>query len=406
MFIERRTLLPTARLKRFCDEHPVMKVCLLSKMFPPVVGGSAMYAYEIANALAARGHDVDVYTQSKPGEEMTRPIQEGVTVYRLTRARRYLVTFETLYYSLRARLGVDFDAYDVIHGTLMPASTIVLADRLTFETPVVLTSHSFALSEVFAHSAEKPADYLLKYVFHPMNVVMDNVSARGADRIIAISEQMREQLVDRYRLDGSKITRVSHGVDTERYRPRDERHEAVSPDAFTLLFVGRLVSRKRAGLAIEALAATGSDDVELLIAGTGRLEGDLQRLAQERGVADQVTLLGYVPDEALPLLYASVDATLFTSNYEGFGLVFMESLASGTPVIGTPVGGIPDIVEDGTTGYVCPHDASAIAERIVTLSADPEKLDAMSSAARDAVDDRDWFDVAARVEGVYETVLE
>ena len=383
-----------------------MRVCLLSKMFPPVVGGSAMYAYEIANALGARGHDVSVYTQSVPDRESSHAVHENVSVHCLTKARRYLVTFETLYYSARARLDVDFGEYDVIHGTLMPASTIALADRLGIDTPVVLTSHSFALSEVFAHSAEKPADYLLKYAFHPMNVVMDNVAARGADRIIAISEQMREQLLERYRLDASKITRISHGVDTERYRPRDERHGAVSPEAFTLLFVGRLVSRKRAGLAIEALAAADTDDVELLIAGTGRLDADLKRLARERGVADQVRFLGYVPDEELPLLYASVDATLFTSNYEGFGLVFMESLASGTPVIGTPVGGIPDIVEDGVTGYVCPHDAAAIGDRIAALSADPEKLGAMSGAARDAVADRDWVDVAARVEDVYESVLE
>ncbi|WP_256488773.1 glycosyltransferase family 4 protein [Halohasta salina] len=374
-------------------------------MFPPVVGGSAMYAYEIANALGARGHDVDIYTQSKPGEELTRSVHENVSVYTLTTARRYLVTFETLYYSLRARLGVNFDDYDVIHGTLMPASTIALTDRFTVDTPVVLTSHSFALSEVFAHSAEKPADYLLKYAFHPMNVVMDNICARGADRIIAISEEMREQLINRYYLDESKITRISHGVDTNRYRPHEKRHEAVSADALTLLFVGRLVSRKRADLAIEALAAADRSDIELLVAGTGRLEADLKKLAREHGVSDQVTFLGYVSEEDLPLLYSSVDATLFTSDYEGFGLVFMESLASGTPVIGTPVGGIPDVIEDGANGYVCPHDSSALAGRILELADDPKRLAAMSTAAKNAVRTRNWEDVAKRVEAVYEDVI-
>lgn len=382
-----------------------MKVCLLSKMYPPVVGGSGMYAYEIANALAENDHDVDVYTQSTE-DDRTLDVHENVSVYPLAKARRYLVTFETLNFSLRARLAVDFDEYDVIHGTLMPASTIALSDRLGIDTPVVLTSHSFALSEVFAHSPEKPADYLLKYAFHPMNVVMDNIAARSADRIIAISDEMRGQLVEQYSLDERNVTRISHGVDIERYRPREEVHPAVSDDKLTLLFVGRLISRKGADLAVEAVAATERDDVELLVAGTGRLESDLKDLARERGIDDRVQFLGYVPDEDLPLLYSSADATLFTSNYEGFGLVFLESLASGTPVIGTAAGGVPDIVEDGTTGFICSEKPAAMAERIGQLADEPENLTSMSRAARREVDGRSWEDVARRVETVYESVVD
>lgn len=382
-----------------------MKICLLSKMYPPIVGGSGRYAYEITEALAEAGHNVDVFTQSA-GDDRTLGCHENISVHALTRARRHLVTFETLYFSVRARFAVNFDEYDVIHGTLMPASTIALSDRLGIDTPVVLTSHSFALSEVFAHTPEKPADYLLKYAFHPMNVVMDNVAARSADRIIAISEEMREQLAGTYGVDESKLTRISHGVDTDRYRPREDVHPAVSEDRLTLLFVGRLISRKGADLAIEALAAVDRDDIELLVAGTGRLADDLDQLAKERGVDNNVAFLEYVPDEELPLLYASADATLFTSNYEGFGLVLLESLASGTPVIGTPAGGVPDIVENGTNGYVCEASPVAMSERIAALAGSPAELAAMSRAARAEVDGRDWTDVAARVEAVYRSVTQ
>jgi phosphatidylinositol alpha-1,6-mannosyltransferase len=239
-----------------------------------------------------------------------------------------------------------------------------------------------------------------------MNVVMDSVAARQADHIIAISEEMRAQLADKYGVGEERVTRVSHGVDTERYRPREDVHSAVSEDRLTLLFVGRLISRKGADLAIEAVAATDRDDVELLVAGSGRLGDDLKRLARECGVTDQVTFLGYVPDEELPLLYSSADVTLFTSNYEGFGLVFLESLASGTPVIGTPVGGIPDVVEDGSSGYICEADPDTIARRIEELAAHPETLAAMSRAARDEVNGRDWKDVAARVEKVYQNIIQ
>lgn len=383
-----------------------MKICLLSKMFPPVVGGSGMYAYEIANALGERGHVVDVYTQSKNDSESLFEVHENVSVYTITRARRYLVTFETLYYSIRARFGVDLDEYDVIHGTLIPASTIVLTDRFTFDTPIVLTSHSFALKEVFAHSAEKPADYLLKYVFHPINVIMDNVAARSADEIIAISEEMKEQLIERYRIGREMVTTISHGVDIDRYRPHNERHSAVSEDRLTLLFVGRLITRKGVDLAIQSIATTDNPNVELLIAGSGRLENQLKRLARELEVVDRVRFLGYVPDEELPVLYSSADLTLFTSVYEGFGLVLLESLASGTPVIGPSVGGIPDTLEDGTTGYIVNRDPTSIAAKVDFLAENPQKLYEMSDAARTAATDRSWNRVVEDVEEVYRDVVE
>jgi glycosyltransferase involved in cell wall biosynthesis len=382
-----------------------MRICLLSKMYPPVSGGSAMYAYEIANALGKRGHDVDVYTQSKSDDKSSLSVHDNVSVYSLTKARRYLVTFETIYYSIRARSQVDLDDYDIIHGTLMPASTITLSDRLTFDTPIVLTSHSFALSEVFAHSPEKPADYLLKYAFHPMNVVMDNIAARPADAVIAISSEMNDQLVTQYGLPSQKVTTVSHGVDTDRYRPHDGTHPAVSGDCLSLLFVGRLISRKGADLAIEALAEADSTDIELLIAGTGRLGSKLEQLAADLGVSDRVNFLGYVPDEDLPLLYSSADVTLFTSNYEGFGLVLLESLASGTPVIGSAVGGIPDLIEDGVSGYIVPRDPLSFADRIETLHTDREQLATLSETARDIAGQQTWDHVASDVEEVYERVL-
>lgn len=382
-----------------------MKIGFLSKMFPPTKGGSATYAYEMATALGRRGHDVDVFTQLPRISDQPTDTPRPVSVHSVAKPRRHLVTFETLYYSAKSRLEVDLDAYDVIHGTLMPASTIALSDGLTFKTPIVLTCNSFSLSEVFAHSAVRPADYLLKYAFHPMNVVMDNLAARSADHVIAISTEMAAQLTARYRLPERKVSTVLHGVDTETFHPDGERHPAVSADRFTLLFVGRLVTRKGADLAIEAVQASGHDEIELLIAGEGRLERNLKRLASDRGVADRVRFLGYVPDEDLPSLYSSADVLLFTSNYEGFGLVVLESMASGTPVIAPPVGGVPDVIENGLSGYIVERNASAVADRIDQLVSDRRQLSQMSVAARNAAEERDWSRVAEEVETIYENVL-
>jgi len=382
-----------------------MRICLLSKMFPPGVGGSEMYAYELANALGALGHEVDVVTQSVPDEDMHVALHDNVSVRRITKARKYLVTFETLYYSLRARLDVDLDAYDVIQGTLMPASTIALSDTLTFETPIVVTSHGTSLGETRSHTTEIPSDYLLRYFFHPTNVVFDSVAGRAADHVIAISQGTRDQLVDAYRFDPAKITLVPHGVDTSRFYPRSEGHPAVSPDRLSLLFVGRLASRKGVSRAIRCMARLPDDGpFELLIAGTGRHEDRLKALAADLGVRDRIEFLGFVPDEDLPALYTAADVFLFPSRYEGFGLVFLEAMACGTPVVGTPVGGIPDVVEDGETGFVV-DDVAAMANRVEVLGDDPELLERLSTNALAAVEGMEWTSVARRVEAVYERVV-
>ncbi|WP_137285798.1 glycosyltransferase family 4 protein [Halorussus salinisoli] len=377
-----------------------MKIAFLSKMFPPRGGGSAIYVFELANALGQRGHQVDVYTQSST-TDVPRDVHDNVTVFDIVSEHRELVTLETLYYNLVARREVDTSEYDVLHGTLMPASTVAFSRT---DVPVVVTSHSFAPSEVMAHSAEQPADFLLKYVFHPMNAVMDTVAARMADHVIAISTEMQDQLIERYRLSPEQVTLIHHGVDTDRFCPRTESHPAVSEENLTLLFVGRLITRKGADLALRSVGEMEYDNVELLIAGAGRREPRLRQLAAELGVSDRVRFLGFVPDADLPLLYASADVLLFTSNYEGFGLVFLEAMASGTPVVGPPVGGIPDVVRDGESGYIVPRRATAIAETVTRLIKQPRQLHYLSHGAYREAKQRDWISVARRVEHVYDSV--
>lgn len=383
-----------------------MKICLMSKMFPPGVGGSEMYAYELANALGELGHDVDIYTQAVSNDDQSVSLDDNVTVETVCNARNYLVTFETLYYSLKTRHSTDFDQYDVIHGTLMPASTIALAPRLGIDTPIVVTSHGTSIGETLSHTPKIPSDYLLRYFFHPMNVVMDSVAGRAADHVIAISSNTREQLANTYRFDAERLSLIPHGVDTGRFYPRDDVHPAVSPEKTSLLFVGRLASRKGVSRAIEAVASLRDEDVELLVAGTGRHEERLQRLAEEQGVAGKVQFLGFVPDDELPVLYSAADVFVFPSRYEGFGLVFLEAMACGTPVVGTPVGGVPDVVEDGVTGFVVDHDAASLAVKLQYCHENPAHLEEMSENASEKTRTMDWSHVAEQVEDVYERVSE
>ena len=385
-----------------------LRVCFITKMYPPRTGGGATYAYELANALGELGHQVDVYTQAVPGEAHTHATHPNVTVTRITKARP-LVVFSTLYFSIACRLRIDFDEYDVIHGTLMPASTVALGPWFlrSIDAPLVLTSHGTSFDEARSVHPQSPADYLFRYVFHPINVVMDAVSGRFADHIIAVSEHTREQLRDRYRFEESRLTTIPPGIDSDRFRPVADRHPEVDPTHESILVLSRLDPRKGIDHAVRAFARLDRPNAELLIAGTGRLEPVLRELADDLGVGDRVRFLGFVPDEELPSLYSSVDLFVLPSEYEGFGIVFVEAMACGTPVIGTDVGGIPTAVDDGATGYLVSRgDVQGLADRMAELLADEETYRAMETGARDWAVEHDWTAIAEEVSRVYATARE
>jgi phosphatidylinositol alpha-1,6-mannosyltransferase len=386
-----------------------LKICLITKMYPPRTGGGATYAYELANALGERGHDVDVYTQAVPEAEEPPQTHPNVSVTRITKARP-LVVFSTLYFSVACRLRIDFERYDVIHGTLMPASTIALDPLFlrSLDAPVVVTSHGTSFDEARSVDPQSPPDYLFRYLFHPINVLMDAASGRFADRVIAVSDHTRRRLRDLYRLDGEKLTTVPPGIDTDRFRPTADPHPAVNEGSDAILVLSRLDPRKGIDDAIRAFARLDRPNTELLIAGTGRLEAPLEDLADRLGVREDVRFLGFVPDEELPSLYSSVDLFVLPSEYEGFGIVFMEAMACGTPVVGTDVGGVPTAVDGGETGYLVPRDADvvdALADRMRLLLDDPERRDLLASRAREWAEEHDWREIAPRVADVYRSAV-
>ena len=378
-----------------------MKTCILSKMFPPSVGGAETYAYELADGLGERGHEVDVYTQwvDDPDEEVD--IHENVTVHRITKARKKLVTFETLYFSFKARRTIDFSQYDIVHGTLTPASTILVTPLNDIKPPVVLTGHGTSIGETKSVALETPADYLLKFFFYPMNVLMDYLSGGRADKIIAISDHAKEELVNRYGFEEDSVRMIPHGVNTDRFYPRKKLHPEVSPGKTTLLYVGRIGPRKGLDLILKSINKLDDDNLELLIAGTGRHEKYLQKLANEIQLSSKVRFLGYVPDEELPMLYSSADMFVLPSRYEGFGLVLLEAMACGTPVIGSNTGGIPTVIEDDVSGKIVERKVEEFTKAISSIANDSDKRMEMGNNARDIAFRTSWEEVISEVEELY-----
>jgi glycosyltransferase involved in cell wall biosynthesis len=373
-------------------------------------GGQNVHVAALALALADRGHTVDVHTRR---DDPTLP--ERVTL----------------------APGVD-----VVHVPAGPARALpkdelagympAFAHRLTAEwvdprrRPDVVHAH-FWMSGLAAARVCPPLGIPLVQTFHALGVVKRRYQGaadtsppgrvdvearllRTVDAVVATcTDEVRELLALGARPETLNV--VPCGVDVELFRP-DGAPAPRTGGRRRLLAAGRLVERKGLTTAIEALAELGSGmDAELVVAG-GPAAADLPRdphaaellaRAERLGVADRVHLLGRVPHEELPALYRSADAVVAVPRYEPFGIVPLEAMASGVPVIASAVGGMLDTVEDGGTGLlVPPDDAPALAAAARRLLDDDRLRAALGHAGRRrAVRGYTWGRVAADTEAVY-----
>jgi glycosyltransferase involved in cell wall biosynthesis len=205
-----------------------------------------------------------------------------------------------------------------------------------------------------------------------------------------------------------RIAVVPCGVDLDRFTPRGPR--ASRNGAYRILSLGRLVERKGVETTIRALREVPG--AELVIAGGGDAIADaelarLTAVAQACRVHERVHLVGQIPREDVPALLRSADVLVSVPWYEPFGMVPLEAMACGVPVVASAVGGHLDTVLDGRTGaLVPPRDPAALAQRLRELLADPARLAAIGSAAAIRARSRyGWDRIAAEMELLYRRVL-
>lgn len=237
---------------------------------------------------------------------------------------------------------------------------------------------------------------------------------RRADRLITLSSAFKSVLVDRYGVQPSKIDIIPGGVDLERFNTGLDTIEAKrrlgwSEDRRVVVSVRRLVRRVGLEQLVEAVAELGDEfpDLVLKIGGRGPHEEELKRLADTLGVASRVEFLGFVPEADLPVVFAAGDVSVVPSqSLEGFGLIAAESLASGTPALVTPVGGLPEVVSGLDESLVFDSSSStSIAVRLSDwLSADL-RLPGASACRKYAEDHYDWRVVAQKTRSTYEQAL-
>jgi len=256
-----------------------------------------------------------------------------------------------------------------------------------YRGPAVVTVHDLSFES--DPSLMGPRDRFMFRTFVPR-------SARRADRVLAVSERTKRDLVEHYGIAEKKIVVTPNGVDPI-FRPNGSTPD-VSPYA---LFVGGIQPRKDPLTAIEALALVDGD-LRLVLVGDEKHGGEEVRDAVRRlRLEDRVELVGYVEHEGLASLYRGAACLVFPSRYEGFGLPVLEAMASGTPVVATTVGAVPEVAGDAAI-LVEPGNPDALAEGIRQALADRERFVA---AGLERAKRFSWAETARRTLAVYRELL-
>lgn len=365
----------------------------------------SVHVGELARELGRQGHKVTVYTR-RDGRETRNRVRfaPGVTVEQVAAGPAHPLTEEELLPYL-ADFGADLARRwrtrrpDVVHAHHWVSGLAAIAGANGFDIPVVQSFHSLGITD--RRAGRSCSSTRLR---------LEKAIGRSARAAIATTAAEGTELV-RMGMPRKQVTLVPSGVDLDRFAPHGPalpRGEA--PRLVTFL---RTAEWQAVNLVIQALARI--PDAELVVAGGPAREGietdetvhQLRLKAKEAGVADRVTFIGRVSAAEAPKLLRSADLTVSAATYETFGRVPLQSMACGTPVVASPVGGHLDSVIENVTGiHIPPNRPVEVARRIRALLADPTHRSALGIGAVDRVRSRySWERVAHETVKVYESLL-
>ncbi|HEY80764.1 MAG TPA: glycosyltransferase family 4 protein [Caldilineae bacterium] len=255
---------------------------------------------------------------------------------------------------------------------------------------------------------------------HPLSErihLAEQYLAREADLIIACSEFMRSEIIEALHAPPEKIRVIPNGVEYERLiiHLRDHlealpyiRRRWAGPDDPLIFFVGRLEWEKGPDLLVEAMPRVLEDfpNAKLILAGKGSYTDQIVELIHRLGLEDRVQVVGFISDQTRNEIYAVADVAVFPSRYEPFGIVALEAMAAGAPVIVGDVGGFSEVVEHGVTGLRVPNDPQAIAHAILHTLRRPDLASERARRAQEVVRTQySWEAIADRVLETYRELV-
>lgn len=395
----------------------------LAPMGGKKTGGMNVYIRELAQEIGSRGIAVDIFTRRTSSEEpdIDYGIGENVRVIYLTAGPvkslkpdvifQYLPQFTARLMAFTTRHSIK---YDIVYSHYWLSGAVGQKLKEASGTPFVQMFHTLGQMKqrILSHETIMP----------DQRIRTETEIVSWADRIVAATPAEHSQLMWLYRANRRKIEIVPPGVNIDRFHPlakADAKAQlGYTPDDNLLLFVGRIEPLKAVDTIIEALNVVRTRDAHLLdnirfavIGGDPHDTSDtemmrLQSLTRENKLTDVVQFLGAKDQTLLPTYYAAATAVIMPSDYESFGMVALEAMATGTPVIASNVGGLAYLVRDEQTGFLVPvREPHSIATSITRLVADSAVSNRMGAQASQLAREYAWHNIADRLLAVFDDIL-
>jgi len=420
---------------RFANKEKKLRVAMLSYHTCPLAtlggkntGGMNVYVQMLTRRLGRIGIHVDVFTRSQD-EHVPRVLHDlgyGNRVVHVPSGpevplpkpdlAKHIPTYVEGIFRFAEKKGIQ---YDLIHSHYWMSGIAALELKKDWDIPVVNMYHTLGLMKqrVARNAEEAEGSYRIEG---------ERRVLKEADCIIAATQAEFAQLQWLYQADTSKIIIVPPGVDTTHFYPiaKDEAkaYIGIPQKDRMILFVGRIEPLKGIDTLIQSIALIREQGVLdrhcclclSIIGGDPNAEyGDLSAemarlmtLCEEHGLVDFVTFLGRRGQDSLPYYYSAAEAVVMPSHYESFGMVALEAMACGTPVIASEVGGLAFLVQDRVSGFHFPaEDPVALGDRLTEIIENQELREKMSQQATELARGYGWQKIAARIADVYAGVV-
>jgi D-inositol-3-phosphate glycosyltransferase len=401
--------------------------CPLATLGGKETGGMNVYVRDLARELSRRGIAVDVYTRSQSPTirristghlgELGRVIHIPAgpeRPYNKNMVFDHLSEFVQRVQDFVARENIG---YDLIHSHYWLSGWAALDLRATWCVPVIQMFHT--LGEMKNRVAQTPEERESSRRIEVEGHVM-----RFADRLVAATPLEKGQMSWLYGADADKISVVPAGVDLSLFRPvprvEAKKRIGISPHQRMILFVGRIQPLKGIDTLIRAMQRIINQYPDFrenlcltIIGGDPNPDSELEQMEFERlkrlradlSIGDLVTFLGSKGQDTLVYYYSAAEMVVMPSHYESFGMVALEAMSCGTPVIGSDVGGLSFSIEDGFNGYLVPgQDPDALADKIALLLRHSSLRDHLSEQAIRWAERYSWTHIADELLDVFEMV--
>ena len=395
--------------------------CPLATLGGKETGGMNVYVRDLSRELIRRGHHVDIYTRSQDSQvpRISRRIGRGGRVIHLPAGPEQPYSKYEVYDHLPefvegvlSQAESDNITYDLIHSHYWLSGCVAHELRERWRVPFLHMFHTLGKMKNAVARSEEEQEPLLR-------IEKEEFIVQSADRIIAATPTEQEQLETMYGANSERIRVIPPGVDLDLFKPipiaRAKEQVSLDPSCRSILFVGRIEPLKGIDTLLWAISLITRKHPELtcgmcvvIIGGDSsrnQEDNEMARLKdiQERlEIGEVVTFLGSQDQDNLPNYYSSAEMVVMPSDYESFGMVALEAMACGTPVIASDVGGLAHLVRHGRTGYRVPaRDPGALAEKITRLLKDEGLRRRMGQRAACWAEGYSWTIVADRIEAAY-----